>query len=426
MMPRSIEMMSEDAKVILLLCGHLGETRELVPLTLSEYNRVARWLRGAAMRPADLLKPDHIPALAREAALVETRLRALLGRGMQLALAVEGWNQSGIWVVCRSDLEYPARCKSHLGDQAPAVLFGVGCRPLLSGGGLAIVGSRDVDDEGKVFAEDIAARCARGGVPVVSGGARGVDEVAMTSALAAGGTVIGVLADKLLHRSVTREARAGLADGLLLLLSPYHPEAGFNTGNAMGRNKLIYAFADYGLVVCADYDKGGTWEGAVEELKRKPGRPIFVRLEGAPPAGNKKLVDRGAIAFPELRDEQLTPEWLKQAAGAESVLVTADEIPLFQGYALPQRTPDMVKEPQQVLREEPCPIETSRPPVPASVYDAVLFVILAALGEPKSAAELATRLDVSKVQMSSWLKRAVDEGVIRKLKRPVRYARKDD
>jgi len=30
----------------------------------------------------------------------------------------------------------------------------------------------------------------------------------------------------------------------------------------MGRNKLIYAMADYGLVVSADCEKGGTWAGA--------------------------------------------------------------------------------------------------------------------------------------------------------------------
>ncbi len=75
----------------------------------------------------------------------------------------------------------------------------------------------------------------------------------------------------------------------MLLISPYHPEAGFNVGNAMGRNKLIYALADYGLVVSAEHKKGGTWEGASEELKRKPGRPVFVRLGDSVPMGKRTV-----------------------------------------------------------------------------------------------------------------------------------------
>ncbi|MBM4164800.1 MAG: hypothetical protein FJ222_10240 [Lentisphaerae bacterium] len=58
------------------------------------------------------------------------------------------------------------------------MLFGAGDPALLQGGGLAIVGSRDVDDAGQAFAGDVARWCARGGMPVISGGARGVDQIA--------------------------------------------------------------------------------------------------------------------------------------------------------------------------------------------------------------------------------------------------------
>jgi predicted Rossmann fold nucleotide-binding protein DprA/Smf involved in DNA uptake len=34
----------------------------------------------------------------------------------------------------------------------------------------------------------------------------------------------------------------------------------------MGRNKLIYAMADYGLVVSAEHKKGGTWAGELAIL----------------------------------------------------------------------------------------------------------------------------------------------------------------
>ncbi|MEI6516626.1 MAG: DNA-processing protein DprA, partial [bacterium] len=254
-----MNMMSEDAKTILMLCGHLGGDSEFEPLNQREYNQVVRWLLGKNLRPSDLLSAEHIPSVAAESGLPEQRLNGLLKRGVKLGFAVEKWNQSGIWVICRSDPDYPVRYKIHLKEKAPPILFGAGERELLKGGGLAIVGSRDVDAEGESFARKVAERCAHGEIPVVSGGARGVDQIAMASALEAGGVVIGVLADTLLRRSVSREVRYALSDRRLLLLSPYHPEAGFNVGTAMGRNKLIYALADYGLVVSAEHKKGGTW-----------------------------------------------------------------------------------------------------------------------------------------------------------------------
>jgi predicted Rossmann fold nucleotide-binding protein DprA/Smf involved in DNA uptake len=103
-------------------------------------------------------------------------------------------------------------------------------------------------------------------MPVISGGARGVDQTAMNAALGAGGKVIGVLAENLLKKSLERTARNAIADKRLLLLSPYHPTARFTVATAMARNKLIYAMADYGVVVQSDYKKGGTWAGAAEEL----------------------------------------------------------------------------------------------------------------------------------------------------------------
>ena len=101
-------------------------------------------------------------------------------------------------------------------------------------------------------------------------------------------------------------------DGRLALVSPYDPAAGFNVGHAMGRNKLIYALADAALVVSSDYQKGGTWTGAVEQLKRlkhsdasgapvEPGlkpAPAYVR-EGAD-AGLQALIhEEGALPWPD-------------------------------------------------------------------------------------------------------------------------------
>jgi len=72
-------------------------------------------------------------------------------------------------------------------------------------------------------------------------------------------------------RSLARHPKLLLLDERLVLISPYDPAAGFNIGNAMQRNKLVYALADAALVVGAEPRKGGTWAGAVEQLKTSSG-----------------------------------------------------------------------------------------------------------------------------------------------------------
>lgn len=57
----------------------------------------------------------------------------------------------------------------------------------------AVVGSRRCDEYGRDMARAIAAGLARGGVSVVSGGARGVDGAAHQGALEAGGHTVAVL-----------------------------------------------------------------------------------------------------------------------------------------------------------------------------------------------------------------------------------------
>jgi predicted Rossmann fold nucleotide-binding protein DprA/Smf involved in DNA uptake len=260
-------------------------------------------------------------------------------------------------------------------------------------------------------------------MPVVSGGARGVDQIAMSSALEAGGVVVGVLADSLLRRSVSREARYALADGRLLLISPYDPEAGFNVGTAMGRNKLIYALADYGLVVSADYGKGGTWEGAQEELRRKPGRSVFVHLTGSVPAGNRKLVELGALGFPSIAGSQDPVALLREAVGSKAQQEHESELPLFKQPLDGGQSIRAVREDPSVFERRSAVPTPPSPQAAASIYDAALPVILAALAEPVSTDELSMRLDVSKTQLQAWLKRALVEEKVRKLGRPVRYLR---
>jgi len=293
-----MSMLTEDTKAIILLCGILGKKASVNPLSQTEYTRLVRWLMNKELRPASLLDPSCIKDAASGAGLEEKRLDTLLARGTQLGFAVENWERNGIWVISRSDTDYPVRYKRHLKEKAPPLLFGVGERSLLTGGGLAMVGSRNVDARGETFTQTVAKLCAANPMPVVSGGARGVDQISMETALDAGGTSIGILADNLLKKSLGKKFRNAIAGKRLLLISPYHPEAPFKAWAAMGRNKLIYTMADFALVVSSDHKKGGTWAGTTEELKRESVIPVFTRIDDSVPLGNKKLLEIGAVQWP--------------------------------------------------------------------------------------------------------------------------------
>lgn len=294
--------LTENTKATIMLCAVFGERCSQKPLSIGEYSSLVRWLKAVEKTPADLLQKENIAVAAKASGINEQRLESLTGRGMQLGFAAEKWQRSGVWIISRSDADYPARYKKHLKHKAPPILFGVGDRALLKGGGLAIVGSRNVDKAGEDFTRDIAALCAKNEMPVVSGAARGVDLIAMASALDAGGITIGVLAHDLLKSSLQRNFRHAIANGNLILLSPHHPDARFSVGTVMARNKLIYAMADYGLIASSDYNKGGTWAGAVEELQREASLPVFARSGINTPLGNNKLLALGAIEWPALTD----------------------------------------------------------------------------------------------------------------------------
>ena len=413
--------LTDDTKAVLLLCGVFGTDRSTKPLTQTEYTALVRWLMRSEMRPSDLLEKEHIQEASLGSGLDRQRLGLLLGGGVRLGFSVEEWQRNGIWIISRSDSDYPSRFKKNLKEKAPPLLFGVGDRSLLSGGGLAIVGSRNIDRDGEAFTRKAAEQSAENRLQVVSGGARGVDQIAMSAALNAGGIVMGILTDNLQKKSLERTARYALADGRLVLLSACHPNAHFTVGTAMGRNKLIYAMADYGLVVSADHKKGGTWAGAEEELKRPNSRPVFVRVGTNPPAGNKKLLEKGAVAWPDAIEKGHLKQILDELAADAKEKRAWESRSLFDLQVVPKV--ENIEKQQLQVAEAPGEYTVSSKKVapPETIYEAALPLILSRMGEPVTASELAESLDVIKTQLSAWLKKAVGEKKVKKLTRPVRY-----
>ena len=296
---------SENTKAILLLAAPLisGSKQQNGARILSnkEYNELARLLRERNAQPADLLSPSAPALLADLRLRFDTkRLEELLARGFLLSQVVESWSSRAIRVVSRADPDYPRRFKAKLGLEAPPLLYGSGTWSLLDEGGLAVVGSRHADAALIEFAQKTGGTCAAAGVAVISGAAKGIDRSAMEGALSTGGRAIGVVADRLAQAVISRDAREAIRENRLLLISPFDPAAGFNVGNAMQRNKLIYGLADAALVVNADYEKGGTWNGAIEQIKRLRNCLVFAFADESISIGNRKLIEAGARPWPNL------------------------------------------------------------------------------------------------------------------------------
>ena len=265
------------------------------------------------------------------------RVRQLLARGMAMSVALDLWRSSGIWVMGRTDPDYPRLWERRLKASRPPLLFGVGPRELLNAKAVAVVGSREVDEAGTAFAGEVARWCARESLVVASGGARGVDRTAMLAAIDAGGAATGILAGALGREAVSGWCREALRNGRLALVSPYGPDARFTVGGAMGRNRLIYCMADLAVVVSAAEGEGGTWAGATETLKHG-WVPLAVRSGDGIPAGNRALLAKGAIEFSfEGAMEVLRGAKVGEPAGVTDSVTTASSaaVPTAATAAMP-------------------------------------------------------------------------------------------
>src|SRR3954468_24347794 len=293
------DYLSDDGQAVLALCSNLAlpENGVVAPFTLSQWNDLEEEIRtspfkrlaGLQGRGADELAKE-LPVLSAEA----ERIARLLDRAGRLAMELESLFGKGMWAVTRVDDHYPAKLRNTLNHQAPSVLFGAGDLQLFKRHGVAVVGSRNIDETGAEFAKLVGRKAVESKMAVVSGGARGTDRIAMDGALDVDGVSLGVLADSLEGTIRKSGGWEPVLEGRLLLVSPYAPTAGFSVGGAMGRNKLIYGLADFGVVVSSDYKTGGTWGGAVECLKAG-WCPLFVREGDGVPKGNEELVKLGAL-----------------------------------------------------------------------------------------------------------------------------------
>lgn len=410
--------LSANTQAILLLTTHFSKANkgDAMPLTNKEWGTFALWLKDHTLTPESLLLGDPTVKLMgwSNNKITQERIASLLSRGSSLALAAERWLRAGLWIMTRSDPDYPKRLKARLKNESPPVIFGCGNRNLLNQGGIAVVGSRKANEVDKNFSQELGIKAAHFGCSIVSGGAQGIDEAAMLGALREDGTVIGILADSLLRCASSAKYRQYLMANNLALITPFNPEAGFNVGNAMQRNRYIYCLADTAIAVHSG-KSGGTWNGVLENLQ-KSWVPMWVKHTDDPLAGNNQLIAKGAR---ELSSEIISLDIHELVSDENNTVALEDIINTTTSIA------ETTKETEQTAN---IPFEKPIPPQlnDISFYDFFLQKVKPICREkPKTVTELELELNLKKVQFDSWLKQAVADAKLVKQDRPTRYSWKE-
>ncbi|MBP7497867.1 MAG: DNA-protecting protein DprA [Bacteroidales bacterium] len=225
----------------------------------------------------------------------------------RLAFISEQLQNEGFYLLNIYSSEYPLVLKENLGSSnCPPLLYLKGRRALLEEDAVAIVGSRNAGEKALDFTQNIAKKVVGELKVVVSGFAKGVDKQALDTTLSENGKSIIVLPQGILtFQSGYKKYYEPIINGSVLVLSTFFPKAGWDVGLAMARNTYIYGLAKEIYVAETD-SKGGTWEGAVNGLKRK--RNIYVRLPGPTENNaNNKLISLGALAVDMLGNSLQIP-----------------------------------------------------------------------------------------------------------------------
>lgn len=262
------------------------------PLTVAQFRelarRVARAERDTAIRELaeeDLLKLGYPTPMAR-------RILGLLAQTNLLREYLRRGETMDCWPITRLSPLYPQTLRHRLGLDSPGVLWAKGDGGILEGPAVAVVGSRDLREENRKFAEEAGRQAALQGFTLVSGNARGVDRTAQEACLEAGGKVISVVADSLQKQPLRRN---------LLFLSLDDFDRDFSAQRALQRNRVIHCLGAVAIAAQCSLGKGGTWHGIQDNLKGR-WNPVCCFDDGSEAAAELQNRGVGGIGLADLAD----------------------------------------------------------------------------------------------------------------------------
>ena len=266
----------------LLLTSHLGDPERKVLTVAQLRNLFLRVQASDAPKQERELTEEDVISLGYDRETAH-RIVNLLSQQEQLSWYLKKAQKAGVYPISRVSEAYPQVLRKKLGLDCPGSLWTKGDPELLTLPAISLAGSRELGESNAEFAIEAGRQAARQGYVLISGNAKGADQTAQNACLEAGGKVICIVADALLEHPEN--------DRIL-----YISEDGFDlpfTGlRALSRNRLIHAMGSITLVAQCNLEKGGTWDGTKNNLK-KGYSPVFCFRDGS--AGIEALLDRGAI-----------------------------------------------------------------------------------------------------------------------------------
>ena len=289
--------MTGPERGFLLLTSSLGAP-DRKPLTVAQFRNLARQVADANREISDReLEMADLEALGYDSAMA-ARIYGLLGGVNQLRETLRRGESCDCFPITRLNPAYPMAVRRRLGLDSPGVLWAKGDTALLNRPAVAVIGSRDLCPENRMFAEEAGRQIAKQGYVLVSGNARGADKTAQDAALEAGGSVISIVADSLQKQPLVRN---------VLYLSLDDFDAAFSPQRALRRNHVIHTMGNLTIACQCTLGKGGTWDGILTNLKQgwtpvcmfRDGSEAMADLQnrGVQPVGASMLQDLAFLSM---------------------------------------------------------------------------------------------------------------------------------
>ena len=225
-----------------------------------------------------------------------------------LAFLVEDILSQGFEIITLNSPDYSKILKNNMKvSLSPPLLYIKGDKQMLQERSIAVVGSRDASEISFNFTDNVCLNATKEFRVVVSGFAKGVDQRALESTLKVKGRSIIVLPQGIMTFGTgIKKYYPQIVEGDVLVVSTFFPKSPWSVGLAMARNPVIYGLAE-NIFVAQSSNKGGTWEGVHDGLKR--GRKIFVRVsQPGENIANNEFFTKGAIPVDVNGNETNLPE----------------------------------------------------------------------------------------------------------------------
>ena len=217
---------------------------------------------------------------------------------------IEETKKSGAYIITYDSSDYPKKLKYIL--YPPYVLYVKGAMKLNDDMlGIGVVGTRDINEYGKEVTRKFSFELARKGFTVVSGLATGVDAVAATAAISAGGRTIAVLGcgiDKD-YPKPNRNLRGNI-EKYGVVVTEYPPGTKPLPTNFPQRNRIIAGLSECVLVTQAPKKSGALITAGYANDMGKEVFCVPASIFDIYSYGNNNLIKSGAT--PVISPEDIT------------------------------------------------------------------------------------------------------------------------